>query len=150
MSFRPLPARTPALLLREARPLKALFKQAQHLARLQALVEAQLQPAAREHCRVASLREGTLLLIISDANWATRLRYQQRRLQQSLAPLPEFAGLMRIAFKVSPATGSPSRPRQTPTLSPGAAASLNGAAEGITDPRLRAALQRLANNARRD
>ncbi len=150
MSFRPLTARTPAALLREAKPLKTLFGEAQRLDHLQHLLDAQLPPAAREHCRLASWRDGTLLLIVSDGNWATRLRYQQRRLQQSLQKLPEFSALTRIAFKVAPVAGSARPARQTPELSSQAAESLRSAAEGIADPRLRAALERLARNAHTD
>ncbi|OYW88122.1 MAG: RNA-binding protein, partial [Pseudomonadales bacterium 32-61-5] len=84
MSLRPPPARAPAALLREAKPLKALFSEARRLDRLQHLVEQQLQPAAREHCHVASWREGTLLLIVTDGHCATRLHYQERRLQRQL------------------------------------------------------------------
>ncbi|OYT94261.1 MAG: RNA-binding protein, partial [Pseudomonas sp. PGPPP3] len=61
MAFRPLSARAPSALLREAKPLKALFSAAQRLDRLQHLLESQLQPAAREHCHLASWREGCLL-----------------------------------------------------------------------------------------
>src|SRR5450830_1817285 len=56
MAFRPLTARAPSVLLREAKPLKAIFSHAQRLGHLQRLVESQLQPAAREHCHVASWR----------------------------------------------------------------------------------------------
>ena len=80
MAFRPHPARAPSVLLREAKPLKAIFGHAKRLAHLQRLLESQLQPAAREHCHVASWREGSLLLIVTDGHWATRLRYQQKRL----------------------------------------------------------------------
>ena len=80
MAFRPLPARSPAALLREEKPLRALFNEAQRIDQLQQLLASQLQPAAREHCHVASWREGRLLLIVTDGHWATRLRYQQRRL----------------------------------------------------------------------
>ncbi|MFC3606592.1 DUF721 domain-containing protein [Stutzerimonas tarimensis] len=147
MTLRPPPARTPSALLREARPLKALFSEAQRLSRLQQLLESQLPPAARTHCRVASWRAGTLLLIVTDGNWATRLRYGQRRLQQGLQSLPEFAGLARIVFKVRPSgkAAAPSRPR--PELSPRAAYSLQATAAGIADPQLRAALERLASHA---
>lgn len=148
MTFRPLPARTPSALLREARPLKALFSEAVRLSRLQERFEAQLQPAARAHCRVASWRDGTLLLVVTDGNWATRLRYQQRRLQQSLQNLPEFAGLTRIVFKVRPAASDAAPARASPELSASAAGSLRATAEGIADPKLRAALERLARNAR--
>lgn len=149
MPPRPTPATTPAALLRQARPLKALFDQAQRIDRLQHLLDNQLPPAARDHCRVASFREGTLVLVVGDGNWATRLRYQQRRLQQGLSRLPEFAGLARIAFKVRPDASVPAPSRPVPELSEAAACSLRAAAEGIADPRLREALERLAANAGR-
>lgn len=147
MTFRPLPARAPAALLREARPLKALFNQAQHLAHLQHLLESQLQPAAREHCHVAAWREGCLLLIVTDGHWATRLRYQQRRLQRQLQTLEEFAGLTKIQIKVQPPMGPRRSTNRTIGLSPAARQSIQTAAEGISDPRLRAALERLASHA---
>ncbi|RMP07316.1 MULTISPECIES: DUF721 domain-containing protein, partial [Pseudomonas syringae group] len=102
MAFRPLNARPPAVLLREAKPLKAIFRHAERLSHLQRLLESQLQPAAREHCRVASWREGTLLLIVTDGHWATRLRYQQKRLHRQLMAFDEFINLTRIVFKVQP------------------------------------------------
>ena len=146
MAFRPLAARAPAVLLREARPLKALFSQAQRLSHLQRLFESQLQPAARKHCYVASWREGTLLLIVTDGHWATRLRYQQKRLQRDLEALQEFAGLTRILFKVQPPTLQPTAKGAGFDLSPRAVESLQETAEGITDPNLRAALERLASH----
>lgn len=148
MSLRPLPAKAPASLLREAKPLKALFGEARRLDRLQQLVETQLQPAAREYCRVASWREGTLLLIVTDGHWATRLRYQQRRLQRQLVGLEEFRDLNRIVFKVQPPEAPRHKPGPAPALSAHAANNLNETARGITDPRLKAALERLASHAR--
>jgi len=145
MAFRPSPARAPASLLREAKPLRALFGEALRLERLQRLLESQLQPAAREHCRVASWREGCLLLIVTDGHWATRLRYQQRRLQRQLEAMEEFAGLLRIQFKVQPPPPPRHQPAATPPLSSNAADSIQAAAQGIRDPALRAALERLAS-----
>lgn len=148
MSFRPLPARSPVALLKEEKPLRALFDQAQRIDHLQRVLEGQLQPAAREHCRVASWRDGCLLLIISDGHWATRLRYQQRRLQRQLQALEEFANLTKIIFKVQPSRSAGRNPSQGAALSTYAAESLQSTAEGISDPRLRAALERLASRAR--
>ncbi|MDL5600930.1 DciA family protein [Bacillus subtilis] len=148
MSFRPLPARSPVALLKEEKPLRALFDQAQRIDHLQRVLEGQLQPAAREHCRVASWRDGCLLLIISDGHWATRLRYQQRRLQRQLQALEEFANLTKIIFKVQPSRSAGRNPSQGTALSAYAAESLQSTAEGISDPRLRAALERLASRAR--
>lgn len=148
MSLRPLPARAPAALLREAKPLKALFGEARRLDRLQQLVESQLQPAAREYCRVASWREGILLLIVTDGHWATRLRYQQRRLQRQLQCMEAFSGLSRIQFKVQPPETPRHKPGPAPELSLRAADNIQETARGISDPRLKAALERLASHAR--
>ncbi|MCW3150845.1 DciA family protein [Stutzerimonas stutzeri] len=148
MAFRPLPARATAALLREAKPLRALFGEARRLDQLQHLLESQLQPAAREHCHVASWRDGCLLLIVTDGHWATRLRYQQRRLLRQLQVFDDFAGLQRIHFKVQPPPPArPTPPRTTP-LSADAADNLHATAEGIRDPKLRAALERLASRGR--
>lgn len=148
MAFRPSPARAPAALLREVKPLRALFGEALRLDRLQQLLESQLQPAAREHCRVASWREGCLLLIVTDGHWATRLRYQQRRLQRQLEALEAFAGLTRIQFKVQPPPPPRHTPARTQPLSSNAADSIQAAADGIRDPKLRAALERLASRSK--
>lgn len=147
MSLRPPPAKTPANLLREHKPLQALFSAAQRLGKLQALVEAQLEPAAREHCQVASWHDGCLLLLTSNGHWATRLHYQQRRLLRLLQEQTAFNGLQRILFKVQPVTGSSSAGARHVELSAAAADSLRTAADGISDPRLREALERLAKHA---
>lgn len=148
MNSRPPAAKTPSALLREHRPLQTLLSAAQRLDKLQALVEAQLEPAAREHCLVASWQDGCLLLLTSNGHWATRLHYQQRRLQRALQQLPEFADLQKIQVKVRPPNTQVAYQGQAVELSQSAAESLNCAAEGISDPKLRAALERLARNAK--
>ncbi|MCO7516663.1 DUF721 domain-containing protein [Pseudomonas guariconensis] len=148
MAYKPSPAQPPSALLRQARPLRLLLNQAERLAHLQRLLESQLQPAARAHCHVASWRDGTLLLVVTDGHWATRLRYQQKRLQRQLQALEAFANLQRIRFQVQPPVGAPRHSGQAAELSENAAESLRETAEGITDPKLRAALERLASHAR--
>lgn len=146
MSLRPLPARAPAALLRETRALKSLLGETQRLAHLQQLLESQLQPAARPHCRVATWRDGCLLLIVTDGQWATHLRYQQKRLLRQLRNLREFANLTKILFKVQPTAAERHATGRNPTISTSAARTLRSAASGIEDPRLRAALERLASH----
>jgi hypothetical protein len=97
---------------------------------------------------VASWREGTLLLIVTDGHWATRLRYQQRRLQRQLQSMEAFSGLSRIQFKVQPPETPRYRPAPAPELSVRAADNLQETARGIADPKLKAALERLASHAR--
>ncbi|ATB66374.1 DUF721 domain-containing protein [Pseudomonas mosselii] len=147
MAYKPTPARPPADLLRKARPLRLLLSQAERLEHLQRLLESQLQPAAREHCHVASWKEGTLLLVVTDGHWATRLRYQQKRLQRQLQAMEAFANLSRIQFKVQPPLVAAKHEGHGPELSESAADSIRGSAEGISDPKLRAALERLAAHA---
>jgi hypothetical protein len=147
MVFRPISAIAPATLLRQAKPLKPLLRQAERLERLQRLVDAQLQPAAREHCKVATWQDGCLLLIITDGHWATRLRYQQRRLLRQLQLSQELSTLQKILFKVKPNPVMSQQPGTKRILSNVAAESLLSTAEGISDPSLRAALERLASRA---
>lgn len=150
MRSRTTPAKTPDSLLREHKPLQSLLAAAQRLGHLQALLEQKLEPAAREHCLVASWQDGCLLLIASNGHWATRLHYQQRRLLRALQALPELAGLERIQVKVRPASGHATYQHRQIELSTAAADALNSAAVGIDDPKLRAAMERLARHAKRD
>ncbi|MGG2023729.1 DciA family protein [Pseudomonas sp. S8] len=148
MAFRPLTARAPAVLLREAKPLKAILGHAQRLAHLQRLLESQLQPAARTHCHVAKWREGQLTLVVTDGHWATRLRYQQKRLQRQLQLFEEFANLTRILFRVKPPLVQHRPGGHSMDLSTDAAQTIQSTADGISDPGLRAALERLAAHAK--
>ncbi len=107
MALRPLTARPPLVLLREAKPLRALFGEAQRLDRLQQIVE-------------------------------------QRRLQRQLETHEAFAGLQRILFRVQPPQPTRPAPRQPKQISQASAEHIKASAEGIDDPRLRAALERLA------
>ncbi len=147
MAYKPSPAQPPSALLRQVRPLRLLLNQAERLEHLQRLLESQLQPAAREHCHVASWRDGTLLLVVTDGHWATRLRYQQKRLLAALQGMEAFGNLRRILYKVQPPLVPAKRGGHAAELSNSAAESLRDTAEGITDPKLRAALERLAAHA---
>lgn len=130
-------------------PLRALFAQVQYLSSLQQHLDRLLEPAARDQCRVGNFRDGCLFLIIRDAAWATRLRYRQHKLLQSLQGLREFSDLQRIVFKVSPDKETSPHEQQTPpTLSSQAAVDLLETAAAIQDPQLRAALERLARHAK--
>jgi len=88
------------------------------------------------------------LLIVTDGHWATRLRYQQKRLLRQLQAFDEFASLTRILFKVQPPTVQAKVAGHTLDLSVDAAQTIQATADGITDPALRAALERLASHAR--
>lgn len=148
MSFHPLDARRPGDLLKTHSTLKGLFNQARAVERLQSLFESVLEPAAREHCHVASYRDGLLRLLISDSQWATRIRYQQKRLIRQLQAYTEFATLTKIHCKVQPPLVNKPPPVRKMRRSEVAAESLTETANHIDDPALRSALERLAKHHR--
>ena len=146
MSFHPLDARHPGDLIRTNSTLKGLYAKAGAVERLQVLLDTLLEPAAREHCRVASMRDGTLRLVVTDSHWATRMRYQQKRLVRQLQAFNEFATLTKIHCKVQPVVV-----KKPPALDPMrrsavAAETLLETADQVKDPGLRAALERLARH----
>ena len=64
-----------------------------------------------------------------------------------LQQAPEFAGLMRLQFKMQPSPGVATRVRPVRQVSQVGADSLRDVAAGIRDPKLKAALERLASRA---
>ncbi len=147
MSYRPIKAQKTNSVLQSSSSLQRLVERAQATDNLQQLLNQFLQPAAREHCHLANYQAGTLTLIITNGHWATRLRYQQKRLLQQLQSLAEFSQASRIQFKVRP----PMQPEKPPTrsieLSEQAGEMIQASADSTRDPALRAALERLAKHA---
>ncbi|UAW99014.1 DUF721 domain-containing protein [Halopseudomonas nanhaiensis] len=146
MAFYPLDARRPGDLIRTNSTLKGLYSKARELERLQALVDIVMEPAAREHCRVASLRDGVLRLIVTDSQWATRMRYQQKRLVRQLQAYTEFRTLTKLHCRVQPPLIQKTGPVRTMPRSKVASQSLFETAEQVTDSALKAALERLARH----
>lgn len=133
--------------LRTTPLLHRLLKQAEQLSRLQELVYLYLAPAARDQLQLGNYVEGTLSLIVSDAGWATRLRYQQERLMAQLRQHSEFAGLQRVRIRVRPAGQPTDTAGETRRyLSETASEQIRQDAAHVTDPQLKAALERLAGN----
>ena len=135
--------------LTEYGALKKMFKIAGLVTRLQALFDSKIQPAARPYCRVAYWRAGELLIIVTDGNWATRLRYQQKRLQRDLEMIPEFYGLRRLIFKVQPVAEDKKPAKASRELSDVAVETIKDAVGGITDPKLKDALERLSSRGKK-
>jgi len=147
MSSAPSPVRPLADLLHKKQPLSGLLARAEALLRLEQLLHAQLAPALRDCCKLASFRDGRLLLVVSSGQWATHLRYQERRLCQALQVLPEFAGISRIVLKVQPPLTQSQGRGSCPPLPQAAAENLHACAEDCNDPALQNALKKLAKHA---
>ena len=150
MSFHPMDARRPGDLLRTHSTLKGLFRQARAIERMQSLVDSVMEPAAREHCRAASYQNGVLKLLVTDSQWATRLRYQQKRLIRQLQAYSEFATLTKIHCRIQPPLVKKAPPVHKMQRSIVAAETLLETSRHVRDPNLRAALERLARHHQRD
>jgi len=137
-------------LLHKKPPLSGLLAKADALLRLEQHLHAQLVPALRPLCKVASFRDGRLLVVVSSGQWATHLRYQERRLCQALQELPEFAGLTRILLKVQPPLIQSRGRGACPPPPASAAKSLHACAENCNDPALQRALKKLAKHAEKN
>lgn len=115
-------------------------------AQLDALVReirAALPAAARDHVVGCAVRPGLLIVFADSAAWATQLRYLQ---QDILLAGNEVLGnsARRLQFKVLPPTPVAGNP-PGPGLSKNTRRLLNGAASGVADEELAAALRRLSD-----
>jgi hypothetical protein len=119
--------------------------------RLQQAWEAAAPAAVRDHARPLNYNDGTLVLGADSSVRATTLRYRQRGLIQQLRAHPAFADLAALRIRVLPPE-TPSKPAANtpaPPLSAKTGRLLEATADGINDPRLRAAIRKLARRAGR-
>jgi hypothetical protein len=123
----------------------ALLSRARALGRLDALVHELIPAPMNQHCRVLSVREDTLIVAADSAAWAARLRYQSPQLIRQLAGVSSM-NLRTVHVRIRAAAPPPERHTATArqSVSDTNSLALKQAARNITDPRLKAALLRLA------
>jgi hypothetical protein len=110
-----------------------------------------------DHTRPRHYEQGKLTVSVSSAAWGSRLRQQQTRLIDRLRHEPGLSDLHELAVQIVPKgehdtaadlrTLADSTRRAPARLSPQTAQLLREVAERVTDPDLRAALERLAKTA---
>lgn len=81
--------------------LSALLRRARELSSLETLVRSWLPPALAPHVRVAALREGTLVLAVDSAAWATRLRYEIPRLVECAQANDATRAVTQVRIRMS-------------------------------------------------
>lgn len=126
--------------------LSQLTQRAQQLSQLQELVLSELAPALREQVLLGDYQQGALTLLVRDAVWLTRLRYQQASLLKNLSKHPQLAGLRSIRFKISlPVTAPQPAPKPPLEIGAGAREHIAQLADSLneSDSELSAALRRL-------
>jgi hypothetical protein len=120
--------------------------------RLSILWRQCVQPPLADHAHPSNYVRGRLEIECHGSAWASRLRHNQNELLRQLRQLPGFEDLRELRVRVVPLQRAVSVP---PAARAGAAsrmpataaALMQSLAETVTDPALRAALQRLGKDA---
>ena len=141
---------------RENNALSALLNKVEKITALDKAVKSCLNGPLAEHCHVANLRQGRLILQADNPVWGSKLRFESSSLLARLRENPLFAGLVGIDFFVAPLPSPLALSFQQATTAKIAARQKNRAisletrqllketAEDITDPRLQAVLRAIA------
>lgn len=103
------------------------------------------EPLAR-FTHIAHFAEGRAVVYASSPVWFSKLRHQQQQLLHGLRARCPGVGLTALHLRVAPGAAArlSVRRHRVPVLSPPVRELLAASAQGIADPDLRAALQRLA------
>ena len=127
--------------------LARLLDRARALKKLDAELHDLIPPPLRDHCRILSIRDDTLVLAADSPVWAARLRFQAAQLVKQLTHR-RTVNLRTVRVRVRPPESRHKAPpaRKHIPVSRKSFHTLRQAAREITDPRLRAALLRLAGH----
>ena len=123
-----------------------LVTQARQLGHLSDIIQAMLDPSLADHCHLAHFDGSRMVLVADSPAWATRLRFSVDTLVSQLKQYSnKFHGLSKIEVAVRPELpGQPQPDVVIRTISAEATQYIEESAQGIDDPELKQALQRLA------
>jgi len=130
----------------------ALSTRVDEVSRLQQAWHACVPDPLGSHVHPVRYVAGLLFLQVNTPAWASRLRHEKPALIDLLRKSPSFRDLGDIRFRVIPIEPAVARQTPTPTapsrISTHASRIVAQTAKSIADPSLRAALERLAGQAR--
>lgn len=119
------------------------------LQQISAHIYSHLEPSLASQCRVANLRDGTLILSTTSPAWNHKLRYSALDILSSLRANPQWSGLKSIEVRVDylPENESMSSTNLKSRLgiSSHNAQLLLDTAQQVSDNKLADALRKLAN-----
>ena len=128
---------------------KTLLGKVEKLHDLNVLIKQYLPSPLVNHCQVANLRHGKLVLSVDSPVWATKLRFYMPELLAALRQQPRFAGLagmdVCVAPEPLPMAVAPKITLPVRKISDSNRRMLLELATSIKDERLKAALMALAS-----
>jgi len=110
-------------------------------------VSGVLPAALRAHCRLANVREGTVVMTADSPVWAARLKYLGPTLLEQLRRGHGLEG-KELRVRIAPAAVPETPPLRRPVMPAAAGDALRSLAEHESDPDLAAALRRLGSRGR--
>ncbi len=133
----------------EKNNIHTLIGKVNKIAELDRVLKAELEPPLRDHCRVANIRNGKLIIQADSPVWGSKLRFELTSLLTTLRKQSRFAGLAGIDFFVAPITPTAqieneSVEKKHAPISANHRQLLLDTADKISDPKLKAVLQAIA------
>jgi hypothetical protein len=124
-----------------------LLTRARTLRKLDAELHDLVPPPLNEHCRILSVRDGTLVLAADSPVWAARLRFQSSQLVKQLSNARTVnLRTVRVCVRHPESRHAATPARKHIPVSRKHTHTLKQAAREVTDPGLRAALLKLARH----
>ena len=124
-----------------------LLAHARVLNRLDQKLTSIVDPTLSSHCQVAEFRDNCLILVCSNATFATRIRMISQQLLDSFREEGEF-GIERIEIRIAPVNRPQPEVRKQRTLSSAAVQALGRFASDSGDAEIQAIFEKI--NARRN
>ncbi len=135
-------------LFNSAPDLSKFVTKLEQIEQISQLVTSHLEPALGSQCRVANLREGTLIISTTSPAWHHQLRFQSLDLLSQLRARPEWCGLKSIEVRVDYLPvhehNTKTNLKKPLTMSSNNAKLLEDTANSVTCPKLAKSLQRLS------
>ncbi len=127
--------------------LGQLLAHARVLDRLDRILTSIIDPNLSCHCQVAEFRNHCLILVCSNATFATRIRMISPQLLDSFREEGDF-GIERIEIRIAPVNRPQPKARKKRALSPAAVQALGRFASDSGDAEIQAIFEKI--NARRN
>lgn len=129
--------------------LHRLIAHAGQVQRASQVLHGHLDASLAQHCKVANIKDGSVVIHADSPAWAAKLRFQVASMLEQLNKERSFGALRAIRIKVSPMSEAlPAALAERLTLSEHAAAVLKSAADATEDSGLKAVLLKLAQRKR--
>jgi len=126
---------------------KRLVEQANNLKKLNHRLSGILPTPIAQHYEIASIGAGSLTILCSSSAWATRLRLQQAKVINGFRDLQIHT--LTIQIKPIIPDSITDKPTRTTTMSQQTSKLLIELSETTSDPKLKLALQRLSQRAKK-